>query len=60
MKLTDLIRTAPEEFHKSLQAEYDKLYKRSEILYALENGGVDNWEWYDDSIRDYFGDEEEE
>jgi hypothetical protein len=24
------------------------------ILNALENGGVDNWEWYGDSIRDFF------
>jgi len=22
-------------------------------LYALENGGVDNWAWYEDSINDY-------
>lgn len=23
---------------------------------ALESGGVDNWEWYSDSIHDYVGD----
>lgn len=22
-------------------------------LYALENGGVDNWSWYSESINDY-------
>lgn len=22
-------------------------------LYALENGGVDNWEWYGVSVQDY-------
>lgn len=29
---------------------------------ALENGGVDNWEWYHESLKEggYFDDEEEE
>lgn len=30
------------------------LLENSNKLQALENGGVDNWDWYGDSIRDYF------
>lgn len=40
------------------KSEYDELIKRDEILSALENGGVDNWEWYGESIKQYFGDED--
>lgn len=29
------------------------LYKASHILTALENGGVDNWEWYGESVNNY-------
>lgn len=35
--------------------EYDKLLHRNEVLTALENGGVDNWEWYGESLENYFG-----
>lgn len=38
--------------------EYDELIHRNEILEALEQGGVDNWEWYGESISQYFDDEE--
>lgn len=31
--------------------EYDNLLKRVEILQALEAGGVDNWQWYDESLK---------
>ena len=31
---------------------YD-LIRDSNILTALEIGGVDNWDWYGESIRDY-------
>lgn len=40
------------------QQQYDELVQRSEILAALEQGGVDNWEWYGQSLKDYFGEEE--
>lgn len=36
------------------------LENRDAILSALEAGGVDNWEWYGESIRDFFREEEEE
>lgn len=37
--------------------DYDELVHRNEILTALENGGVDNWEWYGESLSNYFGNE---
>lgn len=36
------------------------LENRDAILCALEAGGVDNWEWYGESIKDFFREEEEE
>lgn len=33
--------------------EYQHLLKRDEQLSALEQGGVDNWEWYSQSLQDY-------
>lgn len=38
--------------------EYEELLRRDEKLTALENGGVDNWEWYGESLKDYFGEDE--
>lgn len=38
--------------------EYEELLHRSEVLNALEAGGVDNWQWYGDSLRQYFGEED--
>jgi len=34
------------------KAEYDQLLLNARILSALEIGGVDNWEWYSESLRD--------
>lgn len=39
---------------KRLKVEYDKLDKRSYMLKCLEAGGVDNWEWYGDSLQPYY------
>lgn len=36
------------------------LESRDTILCALEAGGVDNWEWYGESIKKFLGEEEEE
>lgn len=41
-----------------LKKEYEKLLYRNEVLNALEAGGVDNWQWYGDSLRQYFGEED--
>lgn len=38
--------TIPEE-------EYLELKDSHEQLMALECGGVDNWEWYDESLSEY-------
>jgi hypothetical protein len=35
-------------------AELQELRKRDFKLTCLENGGVDNWEWYDESLSEYF------
>lgn len=35
------------------QSDLLSLLRQSEKLSALEAGGVDNWEWYCDSIRDH-------
>jgi hypothetical protein len=39
--------------------EYESLVKRDRMLSALEAGGVDNWSWYGESLREYFKDEDE-
>lgn len=31
-----------------------ELEKRDEKLSALESGGVDNWEWYEDSLEEFW------
>ena len=33
------------------RGEYERLLARDKKLAALEAGGVDNWEWYDESIE---------
>lgn len=37
---------------KITMKEYNELLKRDEILTALEAGGVDNWEWYGESLKE--------
>lgn len=41
---------------------HDRLLDSERKLNALEAGGVDNWEWYYDSLKDngYFDDEDDE
>ena len=50
--LTDAMDSS--EWLEISKEEYDKLIHRDEILTALENGGVDNWEWYGESLSNYF------
>lgn len=35
------------------QAEYDKMQRDISKLRALESGGVDNWEWYGESLKEW-------
>jgi hypothetical protein len=41
---------------------YESLLRTEKELLALEAGGVDNWEWYSESLRDagLFDNEDEE
>lgn len=36
--------------------EYNKLKLAAEELEALKQGGVDNWDWYSESINNYIRD----
>jgi hypothetical protein len=38
--------------------EYESLLEDQKILQALYDGGVDNWEWYSDSLKG-IGDDED-
>lgn len=44
--------------------EYDQLIRDQRVLEALHAGGVDNWDWYSDSINmyypEYFAEDEED
>jgi len=33
---------------------YVDLLKRELMLNCLENGGIDNWEWHDEAVIDYY------
>jgi hypothetical protein len=34
--------------------EYETLLRRSDMLAGLQAGGVDNWEWYSESLREFY------
>lgn len=57
-KLINFIRRLPEGH--PVRDELENLYDRDNKLYHLECGGVDNWEWYGESLKDYFEEEEDE
>ena len=38
--------------------EYDELLHDSKVLNALECGGVDNWQWYEESMKELWAEEE--
>ena len=35
------------------KSEYEKLVKDQSKLQALESGGVDNWEFYEDALKEW-------
>ena len=45
---------------KISQEEYDRLIKVDRKMDALEKGGVDNWEWYSESLAEIFKEEQQE
>ena len=51
IKIQDLNRTISKK-------EYEELLDRNRKLSALEAGGVDNWEWYSESLSQYYSDKE--
>lgn len=34
--------------------EYESLKEDAYKLQCLESGGVDNWDWYHESLKDYY------
>ena len=44
-----------EKYYKISESSLRELIEQAMRYIALENGGVDNWEWHDLSIRNYFG-----
>lgn len=40
------------------ESEYQKMQRQIEKLEALEKGGVDNWEWYGESLKEWFKENE--
>lgn len=39
---------------------YNKLVRAEKMLSALEAGGVDNWEWYSESLQEFFKEDDDE
>ena len=56
-KIRFLNDPVPEEEYIAISATDLVEYIRDQMtLTALESGGVDNWEWHGESIRDYMAD----
>ena len=49
-----------EEMVTITKKEYEQLTYDSRKLEALEAGGVDNWEWYDESLKEFREEEDED
>lgn len=47
-----------EKYYKVSESELKRLITRDYILLALERGGVDNWDWYSDSLNDFLKEDE--
>lgn len=45
------------EFVTISKKDYDELVYSSRKLALLEEGGVDNWEWYSESLQELYEDE---
>lgn len=43
-----------EKYYKISERQLLELLADSAKLIALENGGVDNWNWFGDSIKEFF------
>lgn len=49
-----------EKWYKVSASELRELIRDSLTFCALEAGGVDNWEWYSDSIHEFLSSNREE
>jgi len=51
-----------DDYDKITRSRYKELVIKEAVLDALEAGGVDNWEWYSQSLEDagIFDDEDKE
>lgn len=51
-----------EVFRKALESRIEEADDDSHWRECLESGGVDNWEWFSESLREggYWGEEDEE
>ena len=47
------------EYVKIPVYQLTNLLKDSDELSALKRGGVDNWQWYCESLNDYFDDDKD-
>jgi hypothetical protein len=43
-----------EEMVTISKKKYESLLEDSRVLDALHAGGVDNWEWYSESIQEHY------
>ena len=56
MTLEEWVNRLPE--NHSARKEYKGLVRDQRMLSALEAGGVDNWEWYSESLQDFWAEED--
>lgn len=52
------IPSPPDGYITIRMEDWMELVDDSSMLRALENGGVDNWEWYGESLTDYWAEKE--
>ena len=50
---TKIVETQPPKMVTITEAEYYNLIEKDVLLSCLENQGVDNWDGYDEAIKEY-------
>ncbi|MCC5780555.1 hypothetical protein H7H48_15950 [Nitratireductor sp. B36] len=58
----EVVQTTAEDIVTITKKEYESLLDAQKWRNCLQGGGVDNWEWYHDSLKEggYFEDDEED
>ena len=54
----DGVPVEPQDLINITKVEYDELVASQNLLLALQAGGVDNWEWYWESVKHLYEDED--